>query len=55
MYAQQEINMLAHMANFTSLGTWVLALVWFRFGYNAPVFRFAPATLSSDGFWRLLQ
>ena len=55
LYDQQFINMFSHIANFTSLVTYTLALLWFRFGYNAPVFPFSSAEVSSDEFWRLLQ
>ena len=55
LFDQQSLNMFAHIANFTSLATWVLALVWFRFGYNAPVLPFGSGESSDEQFWRLLQ
>ena len=54
LYDQHVINMFAHVANFTSLATWGLALAWFRFGYNAPVFPFATNDVTDEGFCHLL-
>ena len=52
---QFTIHLYGHVAKFTSLVAWSLALLWLRFGYNSPVYPFGAPDLPSGSFWFFLQ
>ena len=52
---QFTLHMYGHVANYTSLVAWALALLWLRFGYNSAVYPFSDASVASDSFWLFLE
>ena len=55
LFDQYSIHMLGHIANFTSLVTWLAMLVWTRMFYNAPVYPFNRDLVPERTFWLFIE